>query len=64
MREFFKRKGIVFPLGIAFFINNYFCGNISVFAKPSMYVKYYFGRLPCKNRTANGFFLSAKMRST
>ena len=29
-----------------------------------MYVKYYFGRLPCKNRTASGDFLSAKMRST
>ena len=32
MREFFKRKGIVFSLGIAFFITNYFCGNKSVFA--------------------------------
>ena len=29
-----------------------------------MYVEYYFGRLPCKNRTASGDFLSAKMRST
>ena len=67
MREFFKRKGIVFSLGIAFFITNYFCGNKSVFAALNSHQctqKYYFGRLPCKNRTANGDFLSAKMRST
>ena len=42
MREFFKRKGIVFPLGIALLITNYFCGNKSVFAKPSMYAKVLF----------------------
>ena len=51
-------------VGIPFVITNYFCGNKSVFAKPSMYVEYYFGRLPCKNRTASGDFLSAKMHST
>ena len=54
-------------IGIPFVITNYFCGNKSVFAVLNSHqctVEYYFGRLPCKNRTASGDFLSAKMHST
>ena len=50
-------------LGIPFLITNNFCGNKSVFAALNSHhstVKYNFGRLPCKNRTASGDFLSAK----
>ena len=52
-------------VGISFVITNYFCGNKSVFAVLNnlQRMAYSSGRLPCKNRTASGDFLSVKMRS-